>query len=124
MAKVLLVEDDIDLRDSLAGILERVGHMVIQADEGKHAVAEIAQNHPDVLISDMVMDGMEGISTVLTVRQSHPELPILAISGSAMYLNHAEKLGANASLHKPFTPQAFLDAVDKLLMTHVRAQVG
>lgn len=41
MAKVLLVEDDIDLRDSLAHILERAGHVVVQADEGNRGVAEI-----------------------------------------------------------------------------------
>lgn len=120
MAKVLLVEDDIDLRDSLAGILERAGHTVLQADEGKRGVAEITRNQLDIVISDMVMDGMEGISTILSVRESHPELPILAISGNALYLNHAEKLGANASLHKPFTQQAFLDAVDNLLFSPVR----
>lgn len=121
MAKVLLVEDDIDLRDSLAGILERAGHIVTQVDEGERGVAEITRNHLDIVISDMIMDGMEGISTVLSVRESHPELPILAISGNALYLDHAKKLGANASLHKPFTQQAFLDAVDELLMTLVRA---
>ena len=116
MAVVLLVEDDIDLRDSLASILERAGHLVIQADEGERGVAEITLNRPDVVISDMVMDGMEGISTVLAIRNAHPDLPILAISGSAMYLGHAEKLGANASLQKPFSPQIFLNTVDKLLM--------
>lgn len=121
MACVLLVEDDIDLRDSLAAILKRAGHYVLEADEGEVGVTKITRNRPDVMISDMVMDGMEGISTVLTVRNSHPDLPILAISGSAMYLSHAEKLGADASLQKPFSAQTFLEAVDKLLINSVEA---
>lgn len=121
MACVLLVEDDVDLRFSLASILVHAGHHVIEASEGKDGVAQIMQNRPDVVISDMIMDGMEGISTVLSIRGIHPKLPILAISGSAMYLNHAEKLGANASLQKPFSAQTFLSAVNALLMSPVRA---
>lgn len=116
MACILLVEDDIDLRFGLVGILKRAGHRVIEADDGEDGLALITKAHPDVVISDMVMDGMEGISTVLTVRETYPELPILAISGSAMYLEHAEKLGANASLQKPFSSQAFLKAVDELVL--------
>lgn len=118
MACVLLVEDDIDLRFSLAGILARAGHHVIEADDGEDGVAQIAKKNPDVVISDMVMDGMEGISTVLNIRNTHPELPILAISGSALYLNNAEKLGANASLQKPFSSEAFMNAVNALLISH------
>lgn len=117
MACVLLVEDDIDLRFSLVGILARAGHRVIETDNGYDVEVLIAKNHPDVVISDMIMDGMEGISTVLTIRRTHPKMSILAISGSAMYLNHAEKLGANASLQKPFSSQDFLNAVEKLLLS-------
>ncbi len=121
MACILLVEDDVDLRLNLASILARAGHLVIEAAEGEDGVAKITKIRPDVVISDMVMDGMEGISTVLSIRGTHPELPILAISGSAMYLSHAEKLGADASLQKPFSSQAFLNAVNALLLSPVRA---
>ena len=121
MACILLVEDDVDLRLSLAGILARAGHLVIEASDGEDGLTKIAKCNPDVVISDMIMDGMEGISTVLSIRGIHPELPILAISGSAMYLNHAEKLGDNASLQKPFSSQAFMGAVDALLMSPVQA---
>lgn len=120
MACILLVDDDIDLRFSLAEILTRAGHLVVEADNGEDGVALMAKNQPDVVISDMIMDGMEGISTVLNLRSTHPDLPILAISGSAMYLDHAKKLGANASLQKPFSSQDFLKAIDDLLLSHIR----
>lgn len=115
MACVLLVEDDIDLRFSLAGTLKRAGHQVVEADDGERGLALIEGSKPDIVISDMVMAGMEGIATVLTLRKSHRRLPILAISGNPLYLSNAEKLGATASLLKPFSEQSFIETIDSLI---------
>lgn len=115
MACVLLVEDDLDLRFSLAGILQRAGHHVLEADDGEQGLAKVTEKRPDLVISDMVMAGMEGISTVLALREKHKRLPILAISGNPLYLTNARKLGADASLLKPFNEQSFIEKINDLL---------
>jgi len=124
MACVLLIEDDTDLRFSLAGILQHAGHQAFEASDGKRGLALVDEKHPDLVVSDIVMAEMEGISTILALREKHMQLPILAISGNPFYLNNAEQLGANASLLKPFSSETFLETVNCLLRNPVVSETA
>ncbi len=115
MACVLLLEDDDDLRESLAGVLQGQAHTVFEAENGDTALQMAKEHRPDLVVCDLIMAGTEGIATILGLRKLHPDLPILAISGNTLYLDNSEKLGADASLLKPFTAQQFLLAVGALL---------
>lgn len=117
MACILLVEDDDDLRDALSGILEGAGHRVVEAANGGNVGTIMSDHSPDVVVSDLVMDGAEGIETIRRVRDASVETPILTISGNAMYLNNSAKLGATAVLLKPFPANVFLSTVEELLQT-------
>lgn len=115
MAYVLLLEDDEDLRFGLAGILTAAGHDVAEAWEGAAALKSASGRRPDLVVSDLVMDGMEGIATIIKFKKDFAGMPVLAISGNAMYLANSTRLGADAALLKPFTRDQFLTVIGALL---------
>jgi len=115
MPHVLIIEDDEDLRPMLAAVLRSEGFSVSEAADGAAGLASAAICTPDIVITDIVMEGMEGIAAIMALRRKLQGVPILAISGNALYLANSRKLGADTTLLKPFTRGALLDAVARLL---------
>ena len=121
MADILIIDDDEALRSTIRKILQRQGHAVREAGDGSSGLALMRESTPDLVITDLYMPGKEGIETILELRAEDPNLPILAVSGggvtmtAGLSLSDAEALGANASLAKPFSLEAFNEVVDRLL---------
>jgi DNA-binding NtrC family response regulator len=117
MADILIINDDRQMRRLLTRILTGAGHTARQAVNGRDGIALFAQQRADVVITDMVMPDMEGIETILSLRRENPTLPIIAISGGTdpVYLRAAASLGATEVLRKPFSPQALLEALERVL---------
>ena len=117
MADILIIDDDRQMRRLLTRILTGAGHTARQAVNGRDGIALFAQQRADVVITDMVMPDMEGIETILSLRRENPTLPIIAISGGTdpVYLRAAASLGATEVLRKPFSPQALLEALERVL---------
>ena len=110
-ATILVVDDDSSLRGMLREFLTGLGFRVIEAGTGIGADKQL-RNHPvDLLMIDLVMPDREGIETIRAVRAEFAGLPILAMSGSELYLNGAALLGADMVLQKPFD----LDRLQELL---------
>ncbi|MDB9702610.1 response regulator [Rhodospirillales bacterium] len=120
MAHILLVEDDLDLREMLKAILADEGHHVVDVSDGQAALAAIRGGQSDLIVSDIIMDGMEGIAAIMAFRKLLPETPIIAMSGNELYLSNSEKLGADLGLLKPFTRATFLSEINALLDTSER----
>jgi CheY-like chemotaxis protein len=114
--KVLIVDDDIQVRTFLATLLETEGYTVLQAADGKQGQALCDQGDISLLITDLVMPEQEGLETIHAIRHHWPKLPIIAISGAfgGAYLELAKKLGAEAVIRKPFQPDAILGEVRRL----------
>lgn len=102
MIDVLLIEDDDLLRGYLLEGLEDAGYRTREAGSGAQGLKMIGQRRPDIVVTDLVMDDGEGIGTIMTLRDACSGIPLIAISGNPMYLDHAIKLGAWRSLLKPF----------------------
>ena len=119
MAKIIVIDDEPGMRLVTQRILEASGHQVLVFADGRGAVAHIAAQPVDLLITDIFMPDMEGLETIREVRALRPALPIIAVSGFTFadrdYLDMAEKLGAAASLKKPFHTDQLLDLVSRLL---------
>lgn len=115
MAQILLVDDDDDLRDLLEDALEGAGHRVTTSSEGTEALSLAANVRPDMIISDIIMEGMEGIAAIMAFKKLYADVPIIAISGNEFYLKQGRKLGADASLLKPFTGGHLINTVHGLL---------
>ncbi|MEW5770212.1 MAG: response regulator [Pseudomonadota bacterium] len=120
MAKILLVDDDVDVRYALGKYLHRAGHQVVEATDGAQALSLMATEAFDLVITDIVMPEADGIELILDIGRNTPGLPVIAISGGgrlgrAEYLDMAQGLGATAGLAKPVDPDELLALIDRLL---------
>lgn len=118
LAKILVVDDDIAVQATIRILLERVGHSVVVASDGRKGLAIFETGEFDLLFLDIFMPGMDGLETMRLVHQQQPLIPIIVISGNPVtsgsgpdFLTMATKLGAVSSLQKPFKPAALLAAV-------------
>ncbi len=120
MAKILLVDDEIAVRELFAEVLAIDAHVVTQAADGASAIAAVERESFDLVLTDLVMPDKEGIETIVEMRHRRPALKIIAMSGggrgdAADYLDMAAALGAVATLQKPFSSQQLLDTVKQVL---------
>ncbi|PIW51469.1 MAG: hypothetical protein COW18_00945 [Zetaproteobacteria bacterium CG12_big_fil_rev_8_21_14_0_65_54_13] len=119
-ATILLVDDNSDVRDTMALILKSLGHNVVLASDGIEALEKFmtCQGCISVVVSDIIMPGMDGIDSILEMRKKQPELPVIFITG---YDNPKEVMSVALQnettilLNKPFKTAELSDAVDKLI---------
>lgn len=120
MERILVVDDEQPVRDTLRLLLRQEGFRVVVAECGHTAVSAIEAFTFDVVIVDIVMPGMNGIETIGILRQDAPDVSIIAMSGYAARSGLAEQdffrsamaCGATCCLHKPFTREQLLDAIE------------
>ena len=120
MARILIVEDDTQMREMLKQMLTREGYEVADAPDGKVALKLFREKPADIVITDLIMPEKEGIETIRELRRDFPELKIIAIPGGGHtlpedYLMLAKGLGANHALSKPLERKELLEAVQSLL---------
>lgn len=120
MARILVVDDEAPIRDVMRKMLERAGHVVIEAGDGLEAMQVFEASPTDLVITDILMPDQEGLQTIMELRRDYPDLKIIAISGGGVvgpqtYLRMAEGFGADRTLSKPFTMNDLLEAVRELL---------
>ncbi|MBK8000116.1 MAG: response regulator [Verrucomicrobia bacterium] len=120
MKRILVVEDDGAIRRSLETVLTSSGFLVAEAANGREALAAYDPGKFDAVVLDIIMPEMEGLETLRALQRISPGVKVLAISGGGQisaddHLSMAKKLGAGATLEKPFTGSAILNALDRLL---------
>jgi len=118
MSRILVVDDDPEIRDLLQDCLRAAGHELIFAANGKDAVDLCAAHPVELVITDLIMPEKEGLETIQELRARWPDLKIIAISGAPTdwkVLEVARKLGAHQTLAKPFLPDEILAVVRTVL---------
>jgi CheY-like chemotaxis protein len=118
MAQLLVIDDEPSIRQMACRILIAGGHSVIEAENGTVGLAQLAKHHVDLVLTDIIMPGTEGIETIQQIRRLLPDMKIIAMSGShahELYLQAAEKLGADEILTKPFRATELRDTVSRVL---------
>ena len=120
MPKILLIEDDHDLRKMLCKLLEREHYEVIEASNGIEALVKVQAITPDVVITDIIMPEQDGIGTINELKKRNKDVKIIAISGggrmlSEDYLQIAEMLGARYTFAKPFDNSELLNKISELI---------
>ncbi len=90
MAKIILAEDDDDMRRFLVKALEKAGHQVMSFGEGASAFEEIKQSTFDLLLTDIVMPEMDGIELARRASELDPSLKIMFITGFAAVALHPD----------------------------------
>ncbi|MCH8809524.1 MAG: response regulator, partial [Proteobacteria bacterium] len=81
MARILIIDDEDELRSMLRQMLEQAGHEVTEAVNGAEGIRLYEQDRPDLIITDIIMPEKEGVETIIALRRADPDLPIIAISG-------------------------------------------
>jgi two-component system, NtrC family, response regulator HydG len=117
MARILVVDDQEMLRDSLAGTLVRDGHEVVAAGDGAAALERLAGGWFDLLITDLKMPRMTGIELLAEAKKLRPELPVVLMTAFATVATAVEamKLGAYDYIQKPFDGDEIRMLVDRTL---------
>ena len=120
MSRILIIEDDNEVRDYLESVLSRAGYDVVAATNGKDGVELYHAEPADLVITDIIMPEKDGIETIMDLRRNNTSLKVIAISGGGRaepenYLHSARLLGADKTMRKPFTNEEMLEAVEQLL---------
>ncbi|MES0446067.1 MAG: sigma-54 dependent transcriptional regulator [Desulfobacterales bacterium] len=115
--KILIVDDELIMRESLAGWLERDGHEVSAAASGEEAMEILKDSRFDILLVDIKMEGMSGLDVLKQVKESDPDVDVVMITayGSIPTAIEAMKKGAYDYLLKPFDPDALGVLIEKII---------
>jgi len=120
MARILLIEDEQQVRELLREILEQNGHEIIACKNGADGIRQYKESSFDLVIMDVLLPDKDGFETLNELKQHHNQVNVLAISGgyapsTVNVLHIAQRLGARQTLAKPFDLTDFLAVVDQLL---------
>lgn len=115
MASILIIDDEADIRGLLRVALERAGHRVWEATNGREGVALYRSAPADIVLVDIMMPVQDGLETILALMQEFIETKVIAMTGVAGNqgkLDVAKLLGARHTLLKPFNIQTMLSTID------------
>ena len=120
MQGILIVEDDAELRDIIKTALVRHKFTVIEATNGKEAIAYFKPLVTDIVITNIIMPEEDGLAVIRKLKELKPELKMIAMSGGGKasprnYLDIAKMFGADATLAKPFQINDLISTVENLL---------
>jgi len=120
-ADILIIDDEADIRELIAGILEDEGYETRLAHNSDAALAEIAQRRPSLIILDIWLIGsrLDGLDLLRIIKEKHPEVPVVIISGHGNIETAvaAIKRGAYEYIEKPFKADRLLLVVGRALET-------
>jgi DNA-binding response OmpR family regulator len=123
MAKILVVDDDEQIRHMLDVFLSRESHEVITAENGLVASVRQQEHEADIVIMDILMPEKEGFETIMDFRREYPNTKIIAISGGgrlgpAHYLKLAKIMGADFVFEKPVPLVKLREAIHSLVLSN------
>jgi len=121
--RILVVDDELIMRESLAGWLERDGYEVEKASSGEEALEKSKASKYDILIVDIKMEGISGLELLKHIHENDPDVAVVMITayGSISTAIEAMKNGAHDYLLKPFDPNEMSVIIEKI--TENQAQI-
>jgi DNA-binding response OmpR family regulator len=127
MARILVIDDEPQLRTLLEKFLTRDGHEVDLAKNGREGLKLFTLNNYDLVITDVVMPEQDGLEVVMELKRNYPRVRIIVISGGAArldvgnLLNMSQLMGADRTLPKPLDFLKLQAAVKEVLAAEVAA---
>ncbi|MDP3911639.1 MAG: sigma-54 dependent transcriptional regulator [Gemmatimonadales bacterium] len=114
MSRILLVDDEANIRKMIGALLQSEGFEIIEAPDGSQALVRLNEDSPDAVLLDLMMPpGPDGLATLEAIKRRAPHVPVVMMSGKAGLADavRATKLGAFQFLEKPLTPEGVLVAL-------------
>jgi len=121
--KILIVDDDRSILDSLSKLLRLEGYDVALADDGQTAVEKILQEHIDLLLLDLGLPLKDGSVTLNWLKQVNLLSPVVIITGRSHQRELAEKAGADALMEKPLDVPRLLQTIQELVDEPVASRI-
>lgn len=119
MARILVVDDSVTLRQMVSSVLIDNGHTVSVADSGEAALNILNEFHPDLVLTDMYMPGIDGISLTEHIRliPAYERIPVLVLTtdSSEDAKCRGKKSGVTGWITKPFNPEKLQFVISKVL---------
>ena len=127
-SRVLIVEDEPDIRDLLAFHLERDGYLIATAATGPEALHQAARERPDLIVLDLMLPGFDGREVCRRVRQdpATASVPVIMLTAKGDEVDRVVglELGADDYVVKPFSPREFLARVRAVLRRARQSDAG
>ena len=129
MTKVIIIDDEEDIRIALKEVFVRAGFEVEVASDGNEGMNLLREHGADLVITDVIMPGSDGVETAYNIRREFPETKIIVMSGggnvasmgyepgaitTTAYLASAAAIGADVTLTKPFDREELIKAAKEL----------
>ena len=116
-SRVLIVDDDVDLLETLDRLLRRSGYNCLTASSGRDGIRVIDAQSPDLVVTDLHMSGLDGLAVIRHACAQVPRIPVVLMTAypSPASQDQARQAGATIHLAKPFSNAAFLAAVQQAL---------
>ncbi|HZS07780.1 MAG TPA: response regulator, partial [Blastocatellia bacterium] len=117
MAKILITDDELSMRELLELVFKREGHQITSAASGREALAAMEKDSFDLIITDVKMPDLTGIDLLKAVREQSPDTMVIMMTAFATIntAREAFKLGADDFIQKPFDVDEFKLIVRKAL---------
>jgi CheY-like chemotaxis protein len=121
MARILLIDDDDDLRATVSDMAKVLGHSVETSCDGTSGLKLLKRDRFDLVITDVLMPGMDGFGVVMSIGRGTQDVPVIAMSGgsaripAATTLTAARAMGVASILIKPFGVRDLADAIETAL---------
>ena len=118
MATILVIDDEQSIRGLLREVLEKAGHRVFEASDGRHGLTLYQKESIDLVITDILMPGTDGLEATLQLTREYLDVKIIAITGAQgdqNFLDVAKLFGARHTFEKPFDINKLLEAVKEEL---------
>jgi len=124
--KILLIDDDPGLLRLISIRLQAAGYDVVPMDSGERALAQFSLHRPQVVVTDLKMNGMDGMAVFDAIHQRHPMVPVIILTahGTIPDAVAATKRGVFGFLTKPFDSKLLLDQIDKAMRIGGTSQTG
>jgi signal transduction histidine kinase/ActR/RegA family two-component response regulator len=113
--RVLVIDDDFDVRRFLVQCLEGLGYAVTEAEHGQAGLERLEEARPDLLIVDFAMPGLSGTEVAALARKSRPDLPVMLVTGYADMRAVEKVFDGDAILRKPFKVDDLTAAIQRTL---------
>ena len=117
MKRILVIDDDDQMRQMLKQTLERAGYEVVDAPDGEKGIALYKEKPADLIITDLIMPQKDGMETVIELKRDFPDAKIIAVSGGSRamdpndYLHYATQVGALHTFTKPFDCEEIIKTI-------------
>lgn len=122
--EILVVDDEVEVREMLCEVLTSKGHSVVVAENGKRAIDLLAFYKIDLIVTDIIMPEIKGVEFILRLRQSNiPIISISALSRESVVSEFMDSLGIVGILQKPFTKSDLMQLVDNVKEKHEKKEL-